>query len=113
MIGANVVDPIVVEASDRSGGTGSLRTFNGREERGADIGIPDVGEGTPAEGGVRGALINVECNQDGVASPALGMFGVRGLLKLSMGEEDGTSTCDASFSALDGALLGGARAVVE
>lgn len=101
MIGANDVDPIMVEASGRSGGTGSLRTFNGRKERGSDIGIPDVGDGTPAEGGVWGTLINVDCNQDGVTSPVLGVFGVRGLLKWSMGGEDGTSTRDASFGALD------------
>lgn len=115
MIGANDTDPSVVEDSGRSCGTGSRRMVDGRTERGSDISTPDVGEGTPAEGGVWGALINVDCSQDGVASPALGVFvfGERGLLRFSMGEEDGTSTRDASFSAPDRALIGGGRLVVE
>jgi hypothetical protein len=97
MIGAKDADPSVVEDSGRSCGTGSRRTFNGRTERVEIVGTPDVGKGAPAEGGVWGTLINVDCSQDGVANPALGMFGVRGLLKLSMGEEDGTSIRDASL----------------
>ena len=101
MIGTNDVDPRAVKDVDRPGRAGSRRVFNGREERGSDVGTPDVGEGEAAEGDVWGALINVDCSQDGDASPALAVFGVMGLLKLSMGEEDGTSTRGAPLSVLD------------
>ena len=101
MIGTNDAVPSAVEDVDRSGGAGSRRTFNGRKERGSDVGTLDVGEGEPAKGDVWGALINVDWSQDGDASPALAVFGVMGLLKLSIGEEVGTSTRDASRSMLD------------
>ena len=113
MIGANDADPSVVAVPGRSCGTGSCRTFVGRMERGSEFGTLSVGEGAPAEGGVWGVLINVDCSQDGVASPALREFGLTGLLESSIGEKDGTSTREGSLSEPDRALIGGKRPMVK
>lgn len=110
MIGANDADPGADKRSGGSSGTGARRTFNERIERRPGIGAPGVGGGTPAEGGVGGTLMNVDCSQDGVASPALSEFGARGLL---IGKEDGTSTRDGSSRTPDRALIRDGRPVVD
>ena len=97
IIGTNDAVPSVVEDVDGFGRARSRRTFNGRKERGSDVGILDVGEREPAKGDVWGALINVDCSQDGDSSPAPAVFGVMGLLKLSMGEEVGPSCPGSAF----------------
>lgn len=113
MIGANDAGASVVAVPARSRGTEIGPTFNGRSETGSEVGTPGVGEGAPAEGGVCGPLINVDCSQDGVANLALGEVGLTGLLKLSTGEKDGISTREGSISAPDRALIGDGRPTRE